>query len=158
MSTWDDFENAAPDLARRVQQRFDASLHKTMASLRRDGSPRISGTEMLITAGNVWLGSMPNSMKARDLLRDGRCALHSAPVDEKLSAGDAKLAGVAREVTELDEIRQAWPEWEDQSHMGPAGAHAFRVDVEEVVLTTVESDQLVITFWTPDAGVRTHRR
>jgi len=107
MTTWNDVESAAPDLAQRVRRRFDATLHKTMATLRRDGSPRISGTEVVFAAGDVWLGSMPNAMKARDLLRDGRCALHSAPVDEKLADGDAKLAGVAVEVTDIGEIRRA---------------------------------------------------
>lgn len=158
MPTWNDVESAAPELARRVRERFDANLHKTMATLRRDGSPRISGTELVFADGDVWLGSMPGSMKARDLQRDGRCALHSAPVDEKLVDGDAKLAGVAVEVTDIDQIRRAWPEWEEQEHMAPAGAHAFRIDVNEIVLVTVEKGQLVIASWTEAAGPRTDRR
>lgn len=158
MSSWTEIEVAVPDLARRVQQRFDATLHKTMATLRRDGAPRISGTEVVFADGDVWLGSMPGAMKARDLLRDGRCALHTAPVDEKLSEGDAKLAGVAVEVTDIDQIRRAWPEWEEQEHMAPSGAHAFRIDVKEVVLTTVVDGQLVISSWTETAGLRTVRR
>ncbi len=158
MTTWNDVESAAPDLAQRVRRRFDATLHKTMATLRRDGSPRISGTEVVFAAGDVWLGSMPNAMKARDLLRDGRCALHSAPVDEKLADGDAKLAGVAVEVTDIEEIRRAWPDWEATEHMDSAGAHAFRIDVHEVALITVEDGQLTITSWTVAGGLRTERR
>lgn len=158
MTRWNDVESAAPELARRVRERFDANLHKTMATLRRDGSPRISGTEVVFADGDVWLGSMPKSMKALDLLRDGHCALHSAPVDEKLSEGDAKLAGVAAEVTDIAEIRRAWPDWEEQEHMAPAGAHAFRIDVNEIALTTVEEGQLVISSWTGAGGLRTVRR
>ncbi len=156
MTAWTDIETAAPDLARRVQQRFDATLHKTLATLRRDGSPRISGTEVVFAAGGVWLGSMPGARKARDLQRDGRCALHSAPVDEELVDGDAKLAGVATEVTDLALLRQVWPEWEE--HHAPEGSHAFRIDVTEVVLTTVRDDQLVIESWTPAVGLREDRR
>lgn len=158
MATWNDVESAAPDLARRVRERFDATLHKTLATLRHDGAPRISGTEVVFAAGGVWLGSMPGAAKARDLRRDRRCALHSAPVDEKLEAGDAKIAGVASEVTDLDEIRTVWPDWEEQAHLADAGAHAFRIDVTEVVLTTVDGDGLVVTSWHPGRGVETRRR
>lgn len=158
MSSWKDIESAAPDLARAVQQRFDATLHKTLATLRRDGSPRISGTEVVFAAGGVWLGSMPGARKARDLLRDGRCALHSAPVDEKLVDGDAKIAGIASEVVDLSEIREVWPEWEEAPHLAAASAHAFRIDVTEVVLSQVAEDQMVITSWHPGRGVEVTRR
>lgn len=149
-------EAAAPDLATRVQARFDATLHKTMATLRRDGSPRISGTEVVFGAGDVWLGSMPLAMKALDLRRDGRCALHSAPIDEKLTDGDAKIAGVATEVTDPATIRQVWPHWDDLP--GADRSHAFRIDVTEVVLVTVEDDQMVMRSWTPAKGLRELRR
>ena len=158
MTSWNDIESDAPELADAVRKRFDATLHKTLATIRRDGSPRISGTEVLFADGDLWLGSMPGAMKARDLLRDGRCALHSAPVDEELADGDAKIAGTAMVVTDLDEIRRAWPEWEEQPHLGPASAHAFRIDVTEVVLTTVAGDQLVVTQWHPGRGVESVRR
>jgi hypothetical protein len=45
MATWDEITTAAPDLADAVRQRFDAHKHKTLATLRGDGSPRISGIE-----------------------------------------------------------------------------------------------------------------
>ena len=45
MPSWSDFEAAAPELAARVRARLDAHTHKTLATVRRDGSPRISGTE-----------------------------------------------------------------------------------------------------------------
>ena len=156
MASWDDINRQAPDLGRAVQDRFDATLHKALATLRSDGSPRISGTEVKFVAGGVWLGSMGGSMKARDLQRDGRCALHSTMIDEKMVEGDAKLAGVAVEVTDLDAIREVWPEWEEQHAAG--GAHAFRVDVFEVALTRVVGDELVITSWTERDGHRERRR
>ena len=45
MPTWSEFEAAAPELAKSVRARLDAHTHKTIATLRRDGSPRISGIE-----------------------------------------------------------------------------------------------------------------
>lgn len=77
---------------------------------------------------------------------------------EKLEAGDAKIAGVAHEVIDLAEIRTAWPEWAGQPHMADAGAQAFRIDVTEMVLVTVEGDGLAVTSWHPGRGVETRRR
>jgi hypothetical protein len=58
MSSWSEFEAAAPELAADVRARLDAHKHKTLATLRRDGSPRISGTESQLIDGELWIGSM----------------------------------------------------------------------------------------------------
>ena len=81
MASWTEFSAAAPELAERVKQSFDAHKHKTMATLRKDGSPRISGTEVEFSDGELWLGSMPNALKAKDLLRDPRFAIHNGYSD-----------------------------------------------------------------------------
>lgn len=150
---WARVEAEAPELAGLVCQQFDAGKHKTMATLRKDGSPRISGTEVVFAAGGVWLGSMPGAVKARDLLRDGRCAIHAPTIDDTMAVGDAKIGGVASEVTDLETLRQVWPEWGSEP-----GANAFCVQVTEVVVTRVEDDELVITTWHPDEGRRERRR
>src|ERR671918_171725 len=102
MATWKQFSDAAPELAGRAQAGFDAHKHKLLATLRKDGSPRISGIEATFTDGELWLGMMPGSRKALDLRRDPRLALHSAsldpPDDPTTWAGDAKLSGRAVEV------------------------------------------------------------
>ena len=72
MSSWSQFELEAPGLAERVRARLDAHVHKTIATLRRDGSPRISGTEIRFEDGEVWIGSMWQALKARDLQSDPR--------------------------------------------------------------------------------------
>jgi hypothetical protein len=90
--TWDDVKKATPELALAVQRGFDTHIHKTLATLRADGSPRISGQEASFRDGQLWLGMMPDSRKAKDLLRDPRLALHSATVDPEMPDGDAKLA------------------------------------------------------------------
>src|SRR4051794_8234468 len=45
VSTWKAFEQAEPGFAARVRTLFEAGRHKTIATLRADGSPRISGVE-----------------------------------------------------------------------------------------------------------------
>jgi hypothetical protein len=86
---------------------------------------------------------MLDALKARDLQRDPRFALHSASEDPDVWSGDAKLAGVAEEVSAPD-----------------ATSHRFRLDLHEV--STVGLDEarkfLVIEVWTPGQGVRTIKR
>ena len=69
-------EHAEPDFAGRVRRLFDAGRHKTIATLRADGSPRISGIECEFTDGELRFGSMTGARKGADLKRDPRFALH----------------------------------------------------------------------------------
>ena len=110
MANWRGIEEAAPELAARARSAFDAHRHKVLATLRRDGSPRISGIEATFEDGELWLGMMPGSRKALDLRRDPRLALHSAsvdpPDDPTTWSGDAKLAGRAVEVDDPALVRR----------------------------------------------------
>ena len=112
MATWTEFSTEAPELAAAIAARFTANKHHVLATLRRDGSPRVSGTEVEFADGVLRLGSMPGARKARDLQRDPRYALHANPSDETMAGGDAKVSGTAREVTgdELDRIVAGYPE------------------------------------------------
>ena len=139
MPSWSEFESAAPELAARVRERLDAHTHKTLATVRRDGSPRICGTETQFEDGELWIGSMLDARKARDLQRDPRFALHSGSDEPTEWKGDAKLAGVAEEVTD-----------------GERTSHRFRLDLREVSTVGLNAarNRLVIEVWTPDGGVR----
>ncbi len=149
MATWTELEAGAPELAARVQRRFEASKHNLLATLRRDGSPRISGIEVQHSGGQLWVGMMGGSRKAADLQRDPRLALHSAPVDLELVDGDAKVSGRAHEVVDPDEIR-VW--LGDLGTQPPGPFHLFRLEVDEVSIVRVEGDHLVIDAWRPDRG------
>jgi hypothetical protein len=160
MAHWRDIEAEAGDLAARVKNLFDAHKHKTIATLRKDGSPRISGIEVTFAEGDMWFGGMPQSLKCLDLLRDARFALHSGSVDptDDPSAwpGDAKVAGRAVEVTDPDEIAKAMG---DQPRP-PGPFHLFRADVTEMVLTKVgtPADHLSIESWHDGRGVQVRKR
>ena len=155
MPSWSEFEAEAPALAERVRARLDAHKHKTLATVRRDGSPRISGTESEIKDGDVWIGSMWEARKARDLQRDPRFALHSGSDEPSEWSGDAKLAGVAEEIVDLERMKEI-----NGEHTSEGSMHLFRLDLREV--STVGLDEartaLVIEVWTPDGGVRTMKR
>lgn len=149
MPSWSIFAAAAPELADRVRTRLDAHVHKTIATLRADGSPRISGTETRWLEDDLYLGSMPRALKARDLQRDPRFALHSGSEDPPAWPGDAKLAGVAEEITDDDRVRGVILAGTPESD-----AHVFRLELREVSTVHVEEDTLIVEVWTPDGGVR----
>lgn len=146
MTSWRDFEEAEPEFAQRVQRLFDAHQHKTIATLRADGSPRISGIEAEFVDGELTFGSMPHARKGLDLMRDPRFALHGATVDpvkgaeadwpgEVKVSGRAVLTGPSTEGAEGDQ---------------------FRADVDEVVHTHLDekATMLVVEWWTPSCGLR----
>src|SRR6478736_3149475 len=150
MTTWRDVEAAEPEFAQRVQALFDAHKHKTIATLRADGSPRISGIETTFEDGELTFGSMPHARKGADLRRDPRFALHSATVDpvegeEAQWPGEAKIAGRAAHSGSITD--------------GPDGEQ-FRADIGEVVLTHLNdaATLLVIEWWTPNHGLRVVER
>jgi hypothetical protein len=154
MPTWAEFEKQAPDLAARVRARFEAHKHLLIATLRRDGAPRLSGIEATIALGELWLGMMPGSQKARDVLRDPRFALHSAPLDLELAQGDAKVGGRAIEVTDAPSLAAFW------GALGrpPMPASVFRAELLDAALTTVDSDELVVDSWRAGEPPRRTRR
>lgn len=164
MARWEDVERAEPDFAERVRRLLDAHKHKTMATLRRDGSPRISGTESTFSGGDLWIGSMPGALKARDLQRDPRVALHSGSVDADESdpggwPGDAKLAGRAVEITEPAERAAFWRDYPEPQPPGVDESHLFRIEPAEVVITRVEpAEGLVIESWHEGRGYRRRSR
>ncbi|MFN2462717.1 MAG: pyridoxamine 5'-phosphate oxidase family protein [Candidatus Dormibacteria bacterium] len=151
MSAWSEVERDAPEFARRVQKIFDGRRHKVIATLRRDGSPRISGIELQFVDGEATLGMMPGSLKLADVKRDPRVAIHGASDDPPPGAphqwqGDVKVSGRLVSTGPL-------------SGVGPPG-EGFRLDIGEVVYTTVETnpDLLVIAAWHPGRGVQTSKR
>jgi hypothetical protein len=146
MVAWKDVERAAPDFAARVRQLFEAGRHKTIATLRADGSPRISGIECEFADGELTFGSMAQARKGADLRRDPRFALHGPtvhPADGKEAEwpGEAKIAGRAVLAGPIGE--------------GPAG-DLFVADISEVVTVRLnpEATLLVIESWTPQRGLR----
>ena len=162
MARWAEVETAVPELAAAVRSRFDAHRHKTMATVRADGSPRISGTEATFVDGDLWLGAMPDSRKALDLLADPRVALHSSTADETMAQGDAKISGRALEVTDPAAaaalLRAQQPDADEPASPGPF--HLFRIDVTEIALVRIgdPADHLVIEGWSETRGYRSVRR
>ncbi|MBO0867557.1 MAG: pyridoxamine 5'-phosphate oxidase family protein [Micromonosporaceae bacterium] len=150
MTSWQDVEQAEPEFAARVRSLFDAGRHKTIATLRADGSPRISGIECEFADGQLRFGSMPGARKGADLRRDPRFALHGPTFHPEQGKegqwpGEAKIAGRAVPAGPVEQ--------------GAAG-QAFLADICEVVITHLnpEATMLVVEAWTPQRGLRVVQR
>jgi pyridoxamine 5'-phosphate oxidase-like protein len=146
MTAWRAFEEVEPEFAQRVRALFDAHRHKTIATLRADGSPRISGIEAVFEDGQLVFHSMSHARKGADLHRDPRFALHSATVDpvEGSAAqwpGEAKISGRAIASARIAD--------------GPDGDR-FHADIAAVAHTHLNeaATMLVVEWWTPGDGLR----
>ena len=140
---------------------MDSYKHKVMATLRADGSPRVSGTEVEFLLGEAWIGSMSDARKVDDLRRDPRVAIHSAPGDPEMRGGDAKLNAIALEVVDPD-VKQSFLEARggDPGEI-PESFHLYRLDVVELVHTALGDppDHLVVRSWSiRDGDKRIERR
>jgi predicted pyridoxine 5'-phosphate oxidase superfamily flavin-nucleotide-binding protein len=103
--TWRDLERAAPEIAEPGKTRLQKTRVALLATLRRDGSPRISPVEPYLAEGHLLFGAMAWTLKVRDLERDARCTLHSAITGPNEREGELKLYGRAIEAD--DEVRAA---------------------------------------------------
>jgi hypothetical protein len=149
---WRDFEAAAPEIARLGKERLDRARVALLGTLRKDGSPRISPVEPYLTRGHLIFGAMFWSLKTRDLLRDPRCALHSAISSPDSGEGELKLYGRATEVSDR-RIRDGSPEawWAERP---TEAAVVFSLDVEQAAFISwdIEHGEMRVRRWSPEFG------
>lgn len=152
MTSWGQFRTAEPEFAALAERILQRGVALVIATLRADGSPRVSGIEVVLEGSGpdaeLAFGSMPGARKGADLRRDPRFALHAAPADQSggdLGDGDLKLSG-----------RAVW----GGPLTGPVTGDAFRVDLSEVVWTGLNEarNRLVVRWWTPASGLRSVER
>ena len=153
MARWQDVVDAEPGFAAEVQGVFDAHKHKVIGTLRRDGSPRISGIEFEFKDGEVTMGMMPGSRKRKDLSRDPRTELHSTSVvpegDNGSWPGDARISGRAREISD--------PKERSRFTDTPTEAYPlFAIDIERVVRIKLDGGppHLLVRTWRPGHPVK----
>ncbi len=137
---WNEFAQAAPDLAKEGEERFERWGLILLGSVRRDGTPRISPVEPLIVGGELMLGMMWQSKKALDLLREPRCLVHSIIT---------KKDGTARDIADLD-VRETYSKaLFEKIGFRPEGTewHLFAIDIEHAALVAFEGEQKTVQTW-----------
>jgi predicted pyridoxine 5'-phosphate oxidase superfamily flavin-nucleotide-binding protein len=157
---WDGFKQAAPELAERAEQLFEKAGVVLVGTVRKDGSPRISPVEALVTGGELYLGMMWRSFKALDLLRDPRCTVHNAIRDRFASEGEFKLHGRAVDVEDLEERTRygdalykkiGWKPEEPKFHL-------FSIDIESAALFVADGNARLVKRWRAGESVEAFRQ
>ncbi len=146
--TWSEFEKVAPEIAQLGEERFDRSGLVLVGTVRKDGSPRISPVEPLITQGQLLLGMMWRSKKALDLIRDPRCVVHSTISNRDGSEGEFKLRGNVVDVPDPD-MRERYSEalYEKIEWRPKEPYHLFSVDIESAAFIVYQNDEQSVRRW-----------
>jgi hypothetical protein len=162
MTTLAELESAAPSIAAFVADRLGKTGLCFLGTTRADGWPRVSPLEVFVQDGRIYMGSMPNAVKARDLRRDGRCCIITPLADKDDMAGEGKLFCQAREITERDEWEAVRATVKARSgfDMGePGDSHLFTFDIEGAAWQRVEGGTTFrTTSWSPQHGIRERGR
>jgi hypothetical protein len=159
--TFAELEAAAPSIAAFARKKIEQTGLSLVGTTRRDGWPRISGWELWICDGRVYVGSMPNAVKVRDLRRDPRCCIFTPLADKDDLEGEAKLFCVAREVedpAEWDTARQSFLDQRGFDMGGPGGAHLFEMGIQGAAFQRAVGDEFLTTSWVEGDRVRERKR
>ena len=142
---WEEFRRSDPELAALGEERFDRTGLVLIATLRKNGWPRISPVEPLITDGRLYLGMMWQSRKALDLLRDPRCSVHSTISYKDATEGEFKLYGRAIDTRDPG-LRQRYSRaLYEKINWDPASDgsqfHLFSIDISSVAFAMLNKDE-----------------
>jgi hypothetical protein len=155
---WADLEVSQPRLAELGYRRLVEPGVVLVATIRMDGTPRVSPVEPLVMDGELWLSMMLGSAKARDLLRDDRILVHGIVTSRDGAAGEFKVRGGVRHETS-PEIHAKYAQrvasdlgW----HPEPGHFHLFAVHIESVTYLRYDDGDQYLTMWPP--GQETVRR
>jgi hypothetical protein len=148
---WSELESSQPRLCELGRRRLLEPGVVLVATIRRDGTPRVSPVEPLVMDGDLWLSMMWRSSKAADLARDPRILVHSVITSRDGGQGEYKLRGTAR--AENDPAVQRRYADAVANRLGwrpePGRFHLFAVGIDEVIFIRYEEatgDQFV-TRW-----------
>jgi hypothetical protein len=159
--TFAELETLAPTIAEFTRQKSVDTGLSLVGTTRSDGWPRVSGWELWICEGRIYVGSMPNAVKVRDLRRDPRCCIVTPLADKDDLAGEAKLFCVAREVEDPEEWERARRTFEKERgfDMGPpGGSHLLEMSITGAAFQRVVGEDFRTTSWAEGGPVRERSR
>ena len=157
MPTFTELQVHAPTIAEFMGTRIAKTGLCLLATTRHDGWPRVSPMEVSVIDGRLYVGSMPDAVKAKDLQRDPRCCLLTPLADKDDLAGEAKAFCRAREIAAGDEwerVRAVFQEAVGFDIGAPGVSHVFELSIEAAAWQRVEGDDWRTTSWDPGTGVR----
>ena len=146
---WEEFKRADPELAALGEERIEATGLVLLGTLRKNGFPRISPVEPLLTMGRLYLGMMWQSRKALDLLCDPRCTVHTTVSDRHGSEGEFKLYGRGLEVRDPEKRRLYGEALYEKIGIKPEEPefHLLAVDIESAAYAVIRDEEWFRRIW-----------
>ena len=141
--SWKTIEEKDPDLAAFGAERLNDKV-AYLATVRKDGSPRVHPMTPIIGQGHLFVFMEPTSPKGHDLRRDGRYAIHCGVSDNSGESGEFTVSGRAH-LVESPELRALAVKMAGYS---PADRYIlFEFEVESAASTVYPDGQAVRRHW-----------
>ena len=141
MSTWDEFEQAAPELSEAARERIERHGFMLLGTIRRDGTPRISPVEVRLVRGELAVCFVRGSTKQFDVRRDPRVVLHSPMLHSDDPNEELKLRGRLVEVADPD-LREAAALWTP-----PPELDTYVLRLENVAFVAWSKGDMTVRRW-----------
>lgn len=138
--SWKALEEQDPELAAFGLERLNGKV-SYLATIRKDGSPRVHPMTPVIGEGRFFVFMEPTSPKGHDIRRDGRYAIHCAVSDTTGESGEFILTGRARLV-------------EDPQVRVLAASISSYAPAERYILFEFDLETAVSTVYTDEGAVR----
>ena len=141
--SWKALEDQQPDLAAMGGERLNGQV-AYLATVRKDGSPRVHPTTPIIGQGHLFVFMEPTSPKGHDLRRDGRYAIHCSVSDTSGASGEFIVSGQARLIDDPD-LRSVAVQLASYT---PADRYIlFEFDIDSATSTVYQNSQPVRQHW-----------
>lgn len=142
--SWKNLQEADPELAEFGASRFGGGRVAYLATVRKDGSPRVHPVTPVVGSERLFLFMEPTSPKGYDLRRDGRYTIHSAVGGSGGEGGEFLVTGHA----EFVEDPELWELAASVSSYTPADRYIlFELGVESALSVIYEDGIPVRRRW-----------
>jgi uncharacterized pyridoxamine 5'-phosphate oxidase family protein len=144
--SWKSLEDQQPELAAFGAERLNGNV-AYLATVRKDGSPRVHPMTPIIGQGHLFVFMEPTSPKGHDLRRDGRYAIHCSVNDTSGASGEFIVTGRAHFV-DSSELRALAVQL---ASYAPADRYIlFEFTVESAASTTYSDGKAAHKRWQRD--------
>ena len=141
--SWQSLEDQQPELAAFGAERLNGKV-AYLATVRKDGSPRVHPMTPIIGQGHLFVFMEPTSPKGHDLQRDGRYAIHCSVSDTSGASGEFIIMGRVHLIDD-PELRALAVRLASYT---PAERYIlFDFDIESAASTTYPNDRPVRQSW-----------
>ena len=145
--SWKNLEEKQPELAAFGAERLKDKV-AYLATIRKDGSPRVHPLTPIIGQGHLFVFKEPTSPKGHDLRRDRRYAMHCSVSDNSGAGGEFIISGRAR-LVDNPELRALAVKLASYS---PNDRYIlFEFGIENAASTVYLDDQAVRRHWKSNA-------